>query len=83
MKWYSTKHGLGDIIGPIRVQYILAMSSEPERLVIRAAAYVVVATANAHGSFTAAVFVNLACCVQLKPNTQSDLTNCILVSEFR
>jgi hypothetical protein len=42
MKWYSTKHGLGDIIGPIRVQYILAMSSEPERLVIRAAAYVVV-----------------------------------------
>ena len=43
MKWYSTKHGLGDIIGPIRVQYILAMSSE----LTKAAAYVLLITANA------------------------------------
>jgi hypothetical protein len=31
--------------------------------VTRAAAYLLLATANAHGSFTAAVFVNLACSV--------------------
>jgi hypothetical protein len=37
----------------------LGFQKKKERLVTRAAAYVLLAIANAHGSFTAAVFVNL------------------------